>query len=492
MARSALLPFLLALVAPALGAPALAARTAKAAPRATRAAKAAAEAAPESKAFPFPADVSTLPNGLRLVLVPYDSPGLVAYYTLMRVGSRNEPEKGFSGYAHFFEHMMFHGTSKHPGPEYNATVTRLGLNTNAFTSEDMTVYHLYGPAKALPTIIEYEGDRFQNLTYTETEFKTEAGAILGEYAKSASNPEQKLSEVLLETAYGKHTYGHTTIGYLDDVKAMPTGFKYSREFFRRYYTPDNATIVIAGEFDKAAVLAQIQQAYGGWQGKLDAAAVPTEPRQGKSRRASVDWPAPTLPRLWLAWHAPSGNDLKSAAVQNLLNAYLFGPTSTLYQQLVLGKQLVDSIDSTYGDHRDPYLFGVLLRVKEPGSMRAVESAVLHDISKLAAGAVDPKRLASVRANLKYSNILSLDKADSVAVTLATTAAIDGDVNYVNKLFAQMDALKPADLVLFAKRNLTDANRTTVTLSTKGAVAQAATAAPKAKKRAAQKIKGGAQ
>ena len=160
-----------------------------AAAKAPAARKLAAEpSAPATKAFPFPTELHTLPNGLRVVLVPYDSPGLVAYYTLMRVGSRNEPEKGRSGYAHFFEHMMFRGTKAHPVEDYNATVTRLGLNTNAFTSEDMTVYHLYGPAKALPTIIEYEADRFQNLEYDEAGFRTEAGAILGEYAKSASNP----------------------------------------------------------------------------------------------------------------------------------------------------------------------------------------------------------------------------------------------------------------------------------------------------------------
>ena len=116
----------------------------------------AASAAPApaaEKAFPFPVELHSLPNGLRVVFISYDAPGLVAYYTLMRVGSRNEVEKGRSGYAHFFEHMMFRGTKQHPAEEYNQTVTRLGLNTNAFTGQDMTVYHLYGPSKALPTII---------------------------------------------------------------------------------------------------------------------------------------------------------------------------------------------------------------------------------------------------------------------------------------------------------------------------------------------------
>src|SRR5438045_2373739 len=203
-----------------------------------------------SKAFPYPVETHALPNGLRLLFIPYASPGLVAYYTLMRVGSRNEVEKGRSGFAHFFEHMMYRGTKKHSSQDYNDTVTRLGLNTNAFTSEDMTVYHLYGPAKALPTVIEYEADRFQNLDYDEAAFRTEAGAILGEYIKSASNPEQKMEESMMETAFTRHTYAHTVIGYLNAIQDMPAGYQYSREFFRRYYTPDNATAAIAGDVDK--------------------------------------------------------------------------------------------------------------------------------------------------------------------------------------------------------------------------------------------------
>ncbi len=424
-------------------------------------------AAANTKAFPFPTEVHTLPNGLRVVFVPYDSPGLVAYYTLMRVGSRNEPEAGRSGYAHFFEHMMFRGTPTHSGDDYNQTVTRLGLNTNAFTSNDMTVYHLYGPSKALPTIIDYEADRFQHLDYTEEQFKTEAGAILGEYAKSASNPEMILEEKMMETAFTKHTYRHTTIGYLDDVKAMPSGFAYSREFFRRYYTPDNATIVIAGDFDKKETLAHLQKAYGAWKGKLDPAKVPVEPAQTAPRSAHVDWKTPTLPRLWIAWHTPGASDLGAAAVQSVLEAYLFGPTSPLYQDLVLGRQLVDNIDSSWERTRDPYLFGVLARVKKASDVDTVDKAISDEIKKLAAGTVDGARLDAVRSNLKYSAITRLDTAGRLAVTLATSTAQTGDLESLNKLYARIDRLKPAELSAFAKKWLTDANRTTVTLTTGG-------------------------
>jgi zinc protease len=427
----------------------------------------AAPAADASKAYPFPVEMHALPNGLRVAFIQYDAPGLVAYYTLMRVGSRNEVEKGRSGFAHFFEHMMFRGTKQHSSEDYSQTMTRLGLNTNAFTSEDMTVYHLYGPARSLPTIIEYEADRFQNLSYDEPAFRTEAGAILGEYVKSASNPGQKMYEKMVETAFTRHTYGHTVIGYLKDIENMPSGYEYSRQFFRRYYTPDNTTIFVAGDFDRPATLALIEKAYGGWKGKLDAMPVPREPKQRQSRRAQVDWDKPTLPRIWISWHTSGADDLKRAAVQNLLNAYLFGPTSTLYQNLVLGKQLVDSMEPTYNDHRDPYLFGVIMVVKDAKNLRTVETAVLREIKNLAGGRVDAKRLEAVRSNLRYSNIMGLDTADSAAVTLAVTTALTGDVSYMNKEFDAVAQVQPRDLQEFAKQHFMDLNRTTVTLVTAG-------------------------
>ena len=444
------------------------------------AAKPDAPAAAPAKAFPFPMDVQSLPNGLRVVLIPYDSPGLAAYFTLMRVGSRNEAEKGRSGYAHFFEHMMFRGTKKHSAEDYNTTMTRLGLDVNAYTELDVTVYHLYGPAKALPTVVEYEADRFQNLDYTEAQFKTEAGAILGEYAKSASDPEQKMVEVMQDTAFTRHTYKHTTIGFLDDIKAMPSGFQYSREFFRRYYTPDNATIVVVGDFDKADILARIKSAYSGWKGRLDVTPIPREPRQTSSRRATVAWNAPTIARLYIAWHGRGGDDLRSAAVQTVLASYLFGETSALYQDVVLRRQLVDTISPQDGVNRDPFLFGAVLRVKDEKNLRTVELAVLRQISTLVRGRIDATRLAAIKSNIRYSIIATLDKPDAIANTLVQYEQLTGDLDYLNELAREIDALTPAALQEFGKRAFLDANRTTVTLTYQAPRAQRKPAAKTAK------------
>jgi zinc protease len=150
----------------------------------------------------------------------------------------------------------------------------------------------------------------------------------------------------------------------------------------------------------------------------------------------------------------------------VLSAYLFGPTSNLYQTLVLGKQLVDSMDGLYGNPpRDPSLFGALLRVKDPKNMRTVELSVLKDVKALAGGRVDATRMDAARSNLKYSNIISLETPDSIAVSLAVLTSPTGDVDYFNKLYAEVDKVKPADLSEFAKKHMLDSNRTTVTLQT---------------------------
>jgi zinc protease len=362
--------------------------------------------------------------------------------------------------------MMFRGTKKHPAAEYRRLVAEQGLDSNASTSEDKTTYFLYGPAKALPTIIELEADRFQNLDYSEAEFRTEAGAILGEYAKNASNPEQRLREKMRETAFQRHTYRHTTMGYLADIKAMPEGYTYSREFFSRYYRPDNTLIVISGDFDRAKTLALLRKHYGGWKGKARPAPIAAEPPQAEARRASVDWPSPTLPRVWLAWHTPGGADLKAAAVQTVLSAYLFGPTSALYQRLVLEQQVVDSLEEMYWPTRDAGLFGVIARAKDAERTPQIEEAIAQEVAALAQGKVDAKKMSGVRSHLKYANALALDTPKRAGATLARFAAVTGDVQWLNKLHAQIDALKPADLAAFAKKHLVDAQRTTVTLATR--------------------------
>ncbi len=245
-------------------------------------------AAMAGEVFPYTHTTQTLPNGLRVIMIPMESPGLVAYYSVVRTGSRDEVEPGKSGFAHFFEHMMFHGTEKHPAAVYDSLITSIGAKANAFTSDDLTVYHLNFAAEDLEKVVELESDRFQNLSYAKPDFQTEAGAVYGEYRKSITSPFAVLEEKMRDLAYDVHTYKHTTIGFEADIKAMPEQYDYSRSFFKRFYRPDNVVIVIAGDFDPARTMGLIRKYYGGWTKGYVPSAVRQEPPQKGERAAEVE------------------------------------------------------------------------------------------------------------------------------------------------------------------------------------------------------------
>ncbi|MGB7214114.1 MAG: insulinase family protein, partial [Gammaproteobacteria bacterium] len=138
--------------------------------------------------IPYRTHIDSLRNGLKVVRMPMPGNGLVAYWTLVRTGSRDEYEPGRTGFAHFFEHMMFRGTKKYPSEEYNRVVSEMGADANAYTTDDYTCYTMVIPTAQLETAMDLESDRFQNLSYEEPPFRTEAGAVYGEYRKNLSNP----------------------------------------------------------------------------------------------------------------------------------------------------------------------------------------------------------------------------------------------------------------------------------------------------------------
>ncbi|MEZ4751090.1 MAG: insulinase family protein, partial [Bdellovibrionota bacterium] len=172
----------------------------------------------------LPHKTATLENGLKVFLVKYPSTGVVAYQLGVRVGSRNEVEAGKSGFAHFFEHLMFRGTKTLSSEEFGAIYTENGVSYNAWTWYDMTNYHGEVASRYLDKILAAEADRFQNLDFSEAALKAEAGAVLGEYLKSASDPGFLMEETLQELAYKSHTYGHTTLGYKKDIEQYPNRY----------------------------------------------------------------------------------------------------------------------------------------------------------------------------------------------------------------------------------------------------------------------------
>ena len=415
-------------------------------------------------AFPFPVDEKIFDNGLHAYVVHYDSPGLVAYYSVVRTGSRNEVEPGKSGFAHFFEHMMFRGTDKLSQDAYNDVIKAIGADSNAYTSEDLTVYHILAGKTALPKIVEIEADRFQNLKYAEPDFQKEARAVLGEYNKGASNPMQKMYEALYDNAFSKHTYKHTTIGFLRDIEEMPKQFAYSRQFFDRYYRPDNVTLLVVGDVDTEATWKLIEQSYGAWKPGPPKPKVPAEPPQPKEKRAVLGWKGATLPMLMMGFHTPgfSTSDVDLPAL-DVLAELMFAERAPLYKKLVITEQKVETLAGSNDAHVDPNLFTVLARIKKPEDVGAVEQAISAEFARLARDGVDDKTLAQVLSHVKYGFAGQLATADKTANVAAQFVALTGHLDSINSYFALYDKVTAADVKRVARKYFQPANRTVVSV-----------------------------
>jgi zinc protease len=421
-----------------------------------------AAAQPTGKVFPFPYDVVELENGLRAYLVKAGAPGQIAYVSIVRTGSRDEVEPGKSGFAHFFEHMMFRGTEKYPN--YDAETTRMGAFRNASTWADQTAYYIVANTEYLEKIIDIESDRFRNLKYSEPDFRTEAGAILGEYQQGAREPQRFLNEHVRRTAFDKHTYRHTTIGFEEDIRKMPEAYEYSRSFYERFYRPENVVIVIAGDFDSAKAKTLITQYYGPWKPGYKVPQIEPEPPQTAPREKTVPYPGRTLPILSVNYKAPGWNPSDRTAVAlEVLGQVAFGANSELFGRLVLKERRVQSLFPSFGLSRDPYLVSIQAMVANPADTEKVEADIMATVKRFHDTLVDPKMLAATKSNIKYSFLMGMESAQEVAFATMQTIVNTGRLEPLEDYYRTLDAVTPEDVREAARKYLVENGRTTITM-----------------------------
>jgi zinc protease len=414
--------------------------------------------------FPYPWQQKTLANGLKVIVIPTPSEGLVSYRTVVRTGARDEYEKGSTGFAHFFEHMMFRGTTKYPADKYNEIVTRMGADSNAYTSTDMTVYEFDIAKDDLETVIEIESDRFMNLAYEKPEFETEAGAVYGEYRKNRSSPGFVLYEAVRREAFRKHTYAHTAMGFVEDIKAMPKKYDYSLSFFKRYYRPENCVVIVAGDVDPEPPFALIEQYYAAWKPGYVAPKVAAEPPQKKPQRAEITYDGRTLPRVNVAYKGGAFAPEDKIWVASIVLAELaFGQTSDIYRELRLEQQRVESIGAAAATDRDPELWTVYATIKDPSDVEAVLERVEQTVARYRDELPDAARVDAVKSHMRYAYLLGLDTASAVAGEVAGFVGTAGDLARVEVLYDNLAAVTPEDVREAARRWLVDAQRTTVIL-----------------------------
>src|SRR5262245_3468830 len=421
----------------------------------------------KSDLLPFQATEKTLPNGLKVIIVPTGFPNIASIQIPVQTGSRNEVEPGKSGFAHFFEHMMFRGTKTYPPEKYQEILTKAGARQNAYTTDDFTNYHITFAKQDLETMLKIEADRFQNLSYPEAAFKTEARAVLGEYNKNSANPINKLLEVQREHAFTAHTYKHTTMGFIRDIEDMPNQFEYSKAFFDRWYRPEYTTLIIAGDVKPAEAIPLVEKYWAGWKRGSFSVTIPPEPAPKGPVYAHVPWPDKTLPWVTIAFHGPAFSEVsKDLAALDALADLNFGQTSEVYKRLVEQEQKVDQLIPYVSPTQDPSLVTVLARVKRMEDVLGVRDELLK--AAFAATATPPpaQRLADAKSNSRYGLVRSLDNTERIASSLARFVRFNRSYQTLNNYYRVVDSLAPADLQSAAKKYFTDARLVVTTLSDK--------------------------
>ena len=418
-----------------------------------------------SKIFDMPYLMRDLDNGLRVIVVPTDYPDIVTIQIPVQTGSRNEVEPGKTGFAHFFEHMMFRGTEKYPADVYADILKKAGADQNAYTTDDYTNYHITFTKDDLEKVIELEADRFQNLSYSEEAFQTEALAVNGEYLKNFSNPISKMFERLSDLMYTQHTYKHTTMGFIEDIEAMPDQIEYSKVFFDRWYRPEKTVVILVGDVDAEATFELVKKYWGDWERGDYNIDVPVEPPLGGPKYEHMQWDSPTQPWLVMAYRGPAYRPTeKDMPSLDLLSSVYFSDSSELYRKLVIQEQSVDQLFSYFPDQLDPGLLVIAARLTDASHGTDVRDAINATLVAARTGLVDAKKVDETKSRLRYGFTAQLDNSGDIGANLASYVQFFRTPETINEVYATYDSISAEDIRNAANKFFVDDSRVTFTLS----------------------------
>ncbi len=367
-------------------------------------------AVPPATAAPDTREI-TLRNGMKVIVRPDRRAPVVLSQVWYRIGSVDETN-GITGISHVLEHMMFKGTKKVPSGEFSRRVAAAGGKENAFTSRDHTVYHQQLAARHLPLVLELEADRMRNLILDEAEFKKEIQVVMEERRwRIEDQPGSLVYETLVGTALQAHPYRLPVIGYMDDLRNLTVDDV--RAWYKRWYAPNNATLVVVGDVEPEAVFKLAEKFFGPLKPSLLPARKPqTEPPQNGIRRVRVKAVAEE-PTLTMAWRAPTLTDPEREWVPyalDVLSGVLHGyPGARLHTRLVREQRIAVEIDAGYdGIGRGPSLF-MMGGAPAPGhTVEDLESAFRDQIRLIAQEGIRPEELVRARTQVIASQVFARD------------------------------------------------------------------------------------
>ena len=398
-----------------------------------------------------------LANGLDVVVIPDHRVPVVTHMIWYRNGSADDP-LGQSGIAHFLEHLMFKGTGKHPAGEFSKVVSGLGGQENAFTSFDYTAYFQRVAREHLGTMMAFEADRMTNLVLDETVIAPERDVVLEERRmRVETDPAAQLSEAMAASLFVHHPYGIPIIGWMHEIENLNRDHALS--YYRRFYTPENAILVVAGDVTPDEVRRLADESYGRVtpRGERTSRFRPREPEPRAARRLSVADPKveqPTLQRLYLVPSCRTATDRDCYALELLAEVIGGGPTSYLYRKLVLERGIAVNAGAWYmSSAMEDTRFSVYAVPAEGVSLETLESVVDEALRGAPAHALDADAIERAKTRLVAETIYSTDSQSSLARIYGSALAIGETIEDVQRWPTEIEAVSKEDLASVAERYL---------------------------------------
>jgi zinc protease len=401
-----------------------------------------------------------LKNGLRVITVEDHSAPVIAIDITYNVGSRNE-RQGRTGFAHLFEHMMFKGSKNVGTGEHFYLVFNNGGTMNGTTNEDRTTYFEALPANQLDLALFLEADRMRSLVIDKGNLDNQRNAVQEERRLGVDNqPYGQSGEVQQALLYDNFAYKHTTIGSMEDLNAASVEDVAS--FFKMYYAPNNAVLVLVGDFDAADALKKIKANFEAIPSQPTPPPVDmTEPQQTAERRANVDDALARLAQVDLAYKAVPGNTPDFYALQVLSAALQGGQSSRLYQALVKDKQLVTNVGGFMDEKRGVGALYTTATLKQNVKAADVEAAIYDEIEKLKKDGIADWELQKAKNTTRRNFINSMQSSLSRAINMSVWTVYYNDPNLINTRLDKVSAVTKEDVQRVANKYLTATNRTVV-------------------------------
>lgn len=409
------------------------------------------------------------PNGLTLLTKEIHSAPVVSFWVWYRVGARNE-HVGITGVSHWVEHMMFKGTPSLGKGQIMQMVAENGGVLNAFTSDDFTAYFETLPADRLDLALQIEADRIANSLFETEEVERERTVIISEREGSENEPDRLLDEEVSSTAFKVHPYGNGIIGWKSDLRTITRDDLYNH--YRTFYVPNNATVVVVGDFDTSEIVAKVGAAFGTYEMRPEIPEVrAVEPEQIGERRVRVEAPGSTA-QVEIVYHTPSAahpdlyplmvlDALLSGAKPMGFGGAGLGRSARLYKAIV-ATEIAASAGSYFGLHKDPHLFALAATAKasddHEGSLLRIEEAFYAEIARLQEGDISQEELDKAVRQSRAQFIYSSDSVSSQAYMFGYLETIYSADMY-DEALDKLAQVTPDDVQRVARHYLTARNRT---------------------------------